>query len=61
MKKKLTKKELIENQKKYSEIILKLIDEKTKLGQEAEEDYKKLESRINQLYNEIEDMKICLE
>ena len=55
MKKKLTKKELIENQKKYSEIILKLIDEKTKLGQEAEEDYKKLESRINQLYNEIED------
>ena len=52
MKKKLTKKELMEE---YSKIILKLIDEKTQLGQEAEKDYKNLESKINQLYNDIED------
>ena len=43
MKKKLTKKELIENQKKYSEIILKIIEEKNQLKEEAEKDIKKLE------------------
>mgnify|MGYP003135816752 CR=1 FL=1 len=55
MKKQLTKKELIENQKKYSEIIIKLIDEKTKLQEEAEKDYKKLESRHYELQYQIEE------
>tara|TARA_R100001086_G_scaffold844_1_gene410 strand:+ start:2073 stop:2603 length:531 start_codon:yes stop_codon:yes gene_type:complete len=52
MKKKLlTKKELMGE---YSKIILKLIDEKTKLQEEAEKDYKKLESKIYDLYDEVE-------
>ena len=55
MKKKLTKKELIENQKKYSEIILKLIEEKNQLKEEAEKDFKKLESKIYDLHNEVEE------
>ena len=55
MKKKLTKKELIENQKKYSEIILKLIEEKNQLKEEAEKDFKKLESKIYNLQYEIEE------
>ena len=55
MKKQLTKKELIENQKKYSEVIIKLIDEKTKLQEEAEKDYKKLESRHYELQYQIEE------
>ena len=55
MKKKLTKKELIENQKKYSEIIFKLIEEKNQLKEEAEKDFKKLESKIYDLHNEVEE------
>ena len=55
MKKKLTKKELIENQKKYSEIIFKLIEEKNQLKEEAEKDFKKLESKIYDLHKEVEE------
>jgi seryl-tRNA synthetase len=54
MEKKLTKKQLIENQKKYSEIILKLIEEKNQLKEEAEKDFKKLESKIYDLHYEVE-------
>ena len=56
---KLTKKQLIEETQKLakhqSEIIIKLIDEKTKLQEEAEKDFKKLESKIYDLQYEVEE------
>ena len=43
------------DQKKYSEIIFKLIEEKNQLKEEAEKDFKKLESKIYYLHYEVEE------